>query len=388
MYLALSLVYLIIPPSSMLVMTRKHRQFGDNPILQKKRAMARYAGQSRRFNRRNRESPWYAEWSEVLHHRVVDVVDNTLLVPQLTLLYETSDQLADLVRNSEQSVTASADIDSDDEIEEETDAQDPDYDSDTALDEEDLSRVVQSAVDVEDEDDDDDDDVVEDEHGTEDILLALESLAQLRLDETGHDKGPVADESSASGQDPDTSWSSTGTSEERVLASRIPDFSIILFDVQNARLGGGPTYSGYQIHAHRVGVLVECKRNVSKKIPPEEVTAKRTQALDAATFQLCVQAACVFLQDRTVEKVMAVAAVGPWWISTYLTRKNIPFAAWNKVGWVTEWDESTFVSATWSKDMFKLGTRASNVQLGRVKKFLREWNTKLGWDQDSDARGE
>jgi hypothetical protein len=77
---------------------------------------------------------------------------------------------------------------------------------------------------------------------------------------------------------------------------------------------------------------------------------------------------------------MAVAAVGPWWISTYLTKKNIPFAAWNKVGWVAEWDESTFVSATWSKDLLRLGTRASNVQLDRVKKFLQEWNTKLGWD--------
>jgi hypothetical protein len=104
--------------------------------------------------------------------------------------------------------------------------------------------------------------------------------------------------------------------------------------------------------------------------------------VDGATFQLKVQAACVFLQDSTVEKVMAIAAVGPWWISTYLTRQNIPFAAWNAVGWTADWDQSRYVNATWSRNMLKLGTLASNAQLGRVKKFLREWNNKLEWDQD------
>jgi hypothetical protein len=86
-------------------MQKKHRQFKDTPLLQKKQAMARYIGQSRRFNRQNRESPWYGEWSEVLYHRVVDFVDNALLIPQLTLLYETTAQLAEMLQKKKISST-------------------------------------------------------------------------------------------------------------------------------------------------------------------------------------------------------------------------------------------------------------------------------------------
>jgi hypothetical protein len=121
----------------------------------------------------------------------------------------------------------------------------------------------------------DEDDTDEDEAGGQDgggdILDALNSLAQLRLDDvddqTDYPESVVNKD--APGQDPDTSWSSTGTSEDKLLASRIPDFSIVLFDVQKAQPGKGPTYSGHQIHAHRVAVLVECKKNISKKYLPE-----------------------------------------------------------------------------------------------------------------------
>jgi hypothetical protein len=347
--------------------------------------MARYVGQSRRFNRRNRESPWYGEWSEVLHQRVVDAVDNALLIPQLTLLYETNTQLADMLQKKAVSSTDAApiDVESEDEVEEE-EGQDLGYDSETASDEEDLSVVIEDSREIGGKDDTDEDEAGS-QDGTPDVLPLLGGIAQLRLDDvvdqTDRAEG-IADEDapSQSGQDPDTSWSSTGTSKDKLRASRIPDFSIVLFDVQNPRVGGGPIYLGHQIHAHRVAVLVECKKNISKKISSGEADAKRLEKMADATFQLKVQAACVFLQDSTVEKAMAIATVGPWWYSTYLTRQNIPFAAWDEVGWISDWDESRYVPATWSKDMLKLGTLATNAQLGRVKRFLRHWNTKLGWD--------
>ncbi|KAG2052485.1 hypothetical protein BDR06DRAFT_957788 [Suillus hirtellus] len=82
-------------------------------------------------------------------------------------------------------------------------------------------------------------------------------------------------------------------------------------------------YGGWRITAANTCLLVEVKRFASRSLKKNELDAEIKGYIQEARSDLMVQAGYIFLQDKTKDSVMAIAAAGPYWSGATIHRDNV-----------------------------------------------------------------
>ncbi|KAG1732984.1 hypothetical protein EDB19DRAFT_2041363 [Suillus lakei] len=82
-------------------------------------------------------------------------------------------------------------------------------------------------------------------------------------------------------------------------------------------------YGGWRITAATTCLLVEVKRSASRSLKNDELDAEIKMHIEEARSDLVSQAGLLFLQDKTKDSIMAIAAAGPYWSGTTIHRGDV-----------------------------------------------------------------
>lgn len=220
----------------------------SNQLLPPKARLETSYAFSRTFNSRNMEFYWYPLWCQILFDLVADV-PNLIVAPQFPVwIVKQNDQLE-----------GANDGDDPEEVEE---------------------RVAQGA--------------------SEGVAAGTQVPAnnQEELEEGDHE--------------PDSevgNMSFASTVPEKDAGSVLVDFGIVhLTAVPQAQ--EKLRYGGWRITAASACLLVEVKRFVSRSLKDKELDAEIRAHIQEARIDLISQAGHLFIQDKTKQSVMAIAAAG------------------------------------------------------------------------------
>jgi len=268
------------------------------------------------FNPRNLEYHWYPLWNQTLSDMVSDV-PNVIVAPQYPIWFVPQD---DEVGNEDE-----RDKDDDKEYEDDGSGGDP----------EEVPIV------------------------SEGELLPGEGTAVLEDDNDGEDMGEV---------------SFALTVPEKDARGVIVDFAVInLGGVPLKQPGGKMRYGGWRITAANIGLLVEIKSFVSRRLTSAELEKEIGAEIPVACDDIVKQAAYLFLQDPNKESVLAIAAVGHWWCNTKINRGDV-----NHIMQLLAEKDPSFqvnfgpavVPLKWTK-VLRLGVAPSNDRLRTIYNSLK-----------------
>ncbi|KAG2123920.1 hypothetical protein BD769DRAFT_1776654 [Suillus cothurnatus] len=114
------------------------------------------------------------------------------------------------------------------------------------------------------------------------------------------------------------------------FASTVPEKNAesVLVDFTIVRLTAVPQpeksrYGGWRITARSPCLLVEVKRFVSRSLKGDELDAEIRSHINEARGDLVVQAGHFFIQDKSEDSIMAIAAAGPYWSGTTIHRGDV-----------------------------------------------------------------
>ncbi|KAG2084120.1 uncharacterized protein F5147DRAFT_659947 [Suillus discolor] len=233
----------------------------SNQLLPPKARLETSYAFSRTFNSRNMEFYWYPLWCQTLFDLVADV-PNLIVAPQFPVwIVKQNDQLE-----------GANDGDDPEEVEE---------------------WVAQAA--------------------SEGVAAGTQVPAnnQEELEEGDHE---------ADSEVGNMSFASTVL--EKDAESVLVDFGIVhLIAVPQAQ--EKPRYGGWRITAASACLLVEVKRFVSRSLKDKELDAEIRTHIQEARMDLISQAGHLFIQDKTKQSVMAIAAAGPYWSGTTIHRGDV-----------------------------------------------------------------
>ncbi|KAG1872383.1 hypothetical protein DFJ58DRAFT_761246 [Suillus subalutaceus] len=82
-------------------------------------------------------------------------------------------------------------------------------------------------------------------------------------------------------------------------------------------------YGGWRITAASPCLLVEVKRFVSRSLRDDELDAEIRAHVQEARIDLVIQAGHLFIQDKTKDSIIAIAAAGPYWSGAVIHRGNV-----------------------------------------------------------------
>ncbi|KAG2084126.1 uncharacterized protein F5147DRAFT_732245 [Suillus discolor] len=147
-------------------------------------------------------------------------------------------------------------------------------------------------------------------------------------------------------------------------------------------------YGGWRITAANTCLLVEVKRFASRSLKNDELDAEIKLHIEEARFDLMVQAGHIFLQDKTKDSVMAIAAAGPYWSGATIHRYNVEaimdFLSSNDPSYRPPGEQLSNKTPKWNKILRLDGTSstaASEARLRTICKKMREMR-----DQKTNAK--
>ncbi|KAG1822887.1 uncharacterized protein BJ212DRAFT_834986 [Suillus subaureus] len=82
-------------------------------------------------------------------------------------------------------------------------------------------------------------------------------------------------------------------------------------------------YGGWRINSASACLLVEVKRFVSRSLKDDELDAEIRAHIQEARIDLVIQSGHLFIQDKTKDSIMAIAAAGPYWSGTTIHRSDV-----------------------------------------------------------------